>query len=186
EVANQIALLRNREQIVTRQMDEVIQKNKEVPTLELGLQRLQRDAKNSEDLLALLRTKHQEAQIKEAERIEEVSIVRPATDPIEPRPALARVEPEVLQSHALLITHFDPKSPVAEAYRTLRTNLQFIRMERAGKVLVFTSPTLQEGKTTTIVNVALTMAQNGQRTLLIGANMRRPSIYRFFGIEREP
>ena len=84
---------------------------------------------------------------------------------IERRPALARVEPEVLQSHALLITHFDPKSPVAEAYRTLRTNLQFIRMERAGKLLVFTSPTLQEGKTTTIVNVALTMAQNGQRVL---------------------
>src|SRR2546427_5435431 len=38
----------------------------------------------------------------------------------------------------------------------------------------------------TIVNLALTMAQNGQKTLLIGANMRRPSIYRFFGIEREP
>ena len=253
EITNQIALLRNREQIVTRQMDEVIQKNREVPTVELGLQRLQRDAKSGEDLLALLRAKHQEAQIKEAERIEEVSIVRPATDPIEPvstdsfntvligallglmlglvlafvqetldtsigtiedvegylqvpvvgivphidvretvqrlierRPALANVEPEVLQSHALLITHFDPKSPVAEAYRTLRTNLQFIRMERAGKLLVFTSPTLQEGKTTTIVNVALTMAQNGQRVLLVGANLRRPSIYRFFGIEREP
>ncbi len=253
EVTNQIALLRSREQIMTRQMDEVIQKNREVPTIELGLQRLQRDAKTGEDLLALLRAKHQEAQIKEAERIEEVSIVRPATDPIEPvstdsfntvligallglmlglvlafvqetldtsigtiedvegylqvpvvgivphidvretvqrlierRPALARVEPEVLQSHALLITHFDPKSPVAEAYRTLRTNLQFIRMERAGKLLVFTSPTLQEGKTTTIVNVALTMAQNGQRVLLVGANLRRPSIYRFFGIEREP
>ena len=59
-------------------------------------------------------------------------------------------------------------------------------MERAGKLLVFTSPTLQEGKTTTIVNVALTMAQNGQRTLLVGANLRRPSIHRYFGIEREP
>jgi Mrp family chromosome partitioning ATPase/cell division protein FtsN len=59
-------------------------------------------------------------------------------------------------------------------------------MERAAKLLVFTSPTLQEGKTTTIVNVALTMAQNGQRTLLVGSNMRRPSLHRFFGIEREP
>ena len=88
---------------------------------------------------------------------------------VERRPALAQMEPELLQSHALLITHFDPKSPVAEAYRTIRTNIQFIRMERAGKLLVFTSPTLQEGKTTTIVNVALTMAQNGQRTLLVGA-----------------
>jgi Mrp family chromosome partitioning ATPase/cell division septation protein DedD len=59
-------------------------------------------------------------------------------------------------------------------------------MERQGKLLVFTSPTLQEGKTTTIVNVALTMAQNGQRTLLVGSNLRRPSIHRFFGIDREP
>jgi succinoglycan biosynthesis transport protein ExoP len=253
EIGAQINLLRSREEILTRQMGEILQKNREVPTVELGLQRLQRDAKTSEDLLTLLRTKHQEALIKESERIEEVSIVRPATDPIEPvstdsfntvliggllglmlglvlafvqetldtsigtiedvegylgvpvvgvvphidvretvqrlverRPALAHMEPELLQSHALLITHFDPKSPVAEAYRTIRTNIQFIRMERAGKLLVFTSPTLQEGKTTTIVNVALTMAQNGQRTLLVGSNLRRPSIHRFFGIEREP
>ncbi|PYM36663.1 MAG: hypothetical protein DME15_03160 [Candidatus Rokuibacteriota bacterium] len=49
-----------------------------------------------------------------------------------------------------------------------------------------TSATLQEGKTTTIVNLAITMAQSGQRTLLVGSNMRRPSIHRFFGIEREP
>jgi Mrp family chromosome partitioning ATPase/uncharacterized protein involved in exopolysaccharide biosynthesis/cell division protein FtsN len=253
EIGAQIALLKSREEILTRQMGDVLQKNREVPTVELGLQRLQRDAKSNEDLLTLLRTKHQEALIKESERVEEVSIVRPATDPKEPpstdrfntvlvgallglmlglvlafvqetldtsigtiedvesylqvpvigivphidvretvqrlverRPALARIEPELLHSHALLITHFDPKSPVAEAYRTIRTNLQFIRMERAAKVLVFTSPTLQEGKTTTIVNVALTMAQNGQRTLLVGANMRRPSLHRFFGIEREP
>src|SRR5206468_9193646 len=93
---------------------------------------------------------------------------------IERRPGLAQVEPDALQSHALLITHFDPKSPVAEAYRTLRTNIQFERIERGGKVLVVTSPTLQEGKTTTIVNLALTMAQNGQKTLLVGGNMRRP------------
>ncbi|HMH52738.1 MAG TPA: polysaccharide biosynthesis tyrosine autokinase [Candidatus Acidoferrum sp.] len=253
EIGAQIALLKNREDVLSRQMGDVLQKNREVPAVELGLQRLQRDAKTNEDLLTLLRTKHQEALIKESERVEEVSIVRPATDPAEPpstdtfntvfiggllglmlglvlafvqetldtsigtiedvesylqvpvvgivphidvretvqrlverRPALARIEPELLQSHALLITHFDPKSPVAEAYRTIRTNLQFIRMERAGKVLVFTSPTLQEGKTTTIVNVALTMAQSGQRTLLVGANMRRPSLHRFFGIEREP
>ena len=58
---------------------------------------------------------------------------------------------------------------MAEAYRTLRTNIQFARLERGGKVLVVTSPTLQEGKTTTIVNLALTMAQNGQKTLLVGA-----------------
>src|SRR3989440_772637 len=105
---------------------------------------------------------------------------------IERCPGLAQMDAEALQSHALLITHFDPKSPVAEAYRTLRTNIQSARQDRGGKVLVVTSPTLQEGKTRTIVNLALTMAQSGQRTLLVGGNMRRPSIYRFFGIEREP
>src|SRR5262245_8295699 len=253
EVSAQIALLRSREEILNRQMGELLQKNREVPSIELGLQRLQRDAKVNDDLLTLLKTRHQEALIKESEGVEEVSIVRPATEPgapvggetfntvvvgalvglmlglvlafvqetldtsigtiedvetylqvpvlgivphidaretvqrlVERRPALADMESEALQSHALLITHFDPKSPVAEAYRTLRTNIQFMRMERQGKLLVVTSPTLQEGKTTTIVNLALTMAQNGQRTLLIGANLRRPSIHRFFGIEREP
>jgi succinoglycan biosynthesis transport protein ExoP len=253
EVNAQVALLRSREEILNRQMGELLQKNREVPSIELGLQRLQRDAKVNDDLLTLLKTRHQEALIKESEGVEEVSIVRPATEPgapvsgetfntvvigavvglmlglvlafvqetldtsigtiedvetylqvpvlgivphidaretvhrlVERRPALADMEPDALQSHALLITHFDPKSPVAEAYRTLRTNIQFMRMERQGKLLVFTSPTLQEGKTTTIVNLALTMAQNGQRTLLVGANLRRPSIHRFFGIEREP
>jgi uncharacterized protein involved in exopolysaccharide biosynthesis/Mrp family chromosome partitioning ATPase len=253
EVAAQIALLRTREDILNRQMGELLQKNREVPAMELGLQRLQRDAKVNDDLLTLLKTRHQEALIKESEGVEEVSIVRPATEPtapigaetfntvvvgallglmlglvlafvqetldtsigtiedvetylqvpvlgivphidaretvqrlIERRPSLSEMDPEALQSHALLITHFDPKSPVAEAYRTLRTNIQFMRMERQGKVLVVTSPTLQEGKTTTIVNLALTMAQNGQRTLLVGGNLRRPSVHRFFGIEREP
>jgi uncharacterized protein involved in exopolysaccharide biosynthesis/Mrp family chromosome partitioning ATPase len=253
EVAAQVAALRTREEILNRQMGELLARNREVPATELSLQRLQRDAKVNDDLLTLLKTRHQEALIKESEGVEEVSIVRPAADPsapagtetlntvlvggllglmlglvlafvqetldtsigtiedvesylgvrvlgivphidpretmqrlIERRPALAQMDPDALQSHALLITHFDPKSPVAEAYRTLRTNIQFERMERGGKVLVVTSPTLQEGKTTTIVNLALTMAQNGQKTLLVGANMRRPSIYRFFGIEREP
>ena len=253
EIGAQVAALRNREEILNRQMGDLLAKNREVPATELSLARLQRDAKVNDDLLTLLKTRHQEALIKESEGVEEVSIVRPATEPttpagtkmvntialgallglglgvvlafvretldtsigtiedvesylgvrvlgivphidpretmqrlIERRPALAAMDPDALQSHALLITHFDPKSPVAEAYRTLRTNIQFERMERGGKVLVVTSPTLQEGKTTTIVNLALTMAQNGQKTLLVGANMRRPSIHRFFGIEREP
>src|SRR5688572_18694057 len=253
EVAAQVALLRNREEILGRQMGELMQKNREVPAIELGLQRLQRDAKANDDLLTLLKTKHQEALIKESEAIEEVTIVRPAAEPDAPastdrlntlivgallglmlglvvafvqetldtsigtiedvehylevpvlgvvphidaretterlvgrRPELAQIDAESLRNHALLISHFDPKSPVAEAYRTLRTNIQFARLEQQGKVLIVTSPTLQEGKTTTIVNLALTMAQNGQKTLLLGCNLRRPSIYRFFGIEREP
>ncbi|MBI2217743.1 MAG: polysaccharide biosynthesis tyrosine autokinase [Candidatus Rokubacteria bacterium] len=253
QVAGQITALRAREEILHRQLGELMQKNRDVPAVELGLARRQREAKYYEEQLALMKTKHQEALIKESEAIEEVAIVRPAADPdspvsaetfntvlvgallglmvglvlafiqetldtsigtiedvesyleipvlgvvphidpretterlVERRPDLADMEPDALRNHALLVTHFDPKSPVAEAYRTLRTNIQFARLERAGKVLLMTSPTLQEGKTTTIVNLALTMAQAGQKVLLVGANLRRPSIYRFFGIEREP
>src|SRR5207249_10026029 len=84
EVASQIAMLRNREELLNRQICELQQKSRELPTLELSLQRLQREAKTNDDLLALLKTKHQEALIKEAEQIEEVSIVRPATEPDAP------------------------------------------------------------------------------------------------------
>src|SRR5690242_14909429 len=81
EVGAQIALLRNREEILGRQMGELLQRNREVPAVELGLQRLQRDAKVNDDLLTLLKTRHQEALIKESEGVEEVSLVRPATEP---------------------------------------------------------------------------------------------------------
>src|SRR5918996_221630 len=152
----------------------------------------------NDDLLTLLKTRHQEALIKESEGVDEVTIVRPATEPtaptgseganmvllgaalglmlglvlafvqetldtsigtiedvesylevpvlgivphidpretmrrlVERRPALAEMDPDALQSHALLITHFDPKSPVAEAYRTLRPNIhRFFGIER--------------------------------------------------------
>src|SRR4029453_18244702 len=84
EVGAQIAMLRNREEFLNRQIGELQQKNRELPTLELSLQRLQREAKTNDDLLALLKTKHQEALIKEAEQIEEVSIVRPAIEPDSP------------------------------------------------------------------------------------------------------
>ncbi|HXL45890.1 MAG TPA: Wzz/FepE/Etk N-terminal domain-containing protein, partial [Candidatus Binatia bacterium] len=84
EVAAQIAALRTREEILNRQMGDLLQKNREVPAVELAMQRLQREAKNNDDLLALLKAKHQEALIKESEKIEEVSIVRPATEPDTP------------------------------------------------------------------------------------------------------
>src|SRR5438477_224079 len=84
EVAAQIAMLRNREELLNRQVGELQQKNRELPTVELALQRLQREAKTNDELLALLKTKHQEALIKEAEKIEEVTIVRPAAEPEAP------------------------------------------------------------------------------------------------------
>jgi succinoglycan biosynthesis transport protein ExoP len=95
-----------------------------------------------------------------------------------------------LDMYARLIPQYDPKSPAAEAYRTLRTNLQFATAaaetgEERKNTFVFTSSSLQEGKTTTIINLAITMAQAGSRVLLMGCNMRRPTLYKSFGVPRE-
>jgi capsular exopolysaccharide synthesis family protein len=95
-------------------------------------------------------------------------------------------EDSSLDKYAHLITLFEPKSPVAEAYRTLRTNLEFARIKKKGNTFLVTSSTLQEGKTTTVVNLAITMAQLGKRTLLVGANLRRPVLYKMFGLDMEP
>jgi len=89
------------------------------------------------------------------------------------------------QDHAMLVIYYAPKSVLAESYRSMRTNIQFIQYEKEAKVLLFTSSSAREGKTTTIVNLALTMAQTGNRVLLFDADLRRPSIDGLFGLDRE-
>jgi tyrosine-protein kinase Etk/Wzc len=85
-----------------------------------------------------------------------------------------------------LITHFSPKSPIAESYRTLRTNLDLKRTQSGCQTILVTSSAMREGKSTTITNLAITIAQMGNKVLLIGCNLRRPSIYRTFNIDRRP
>jgi tyrosine-protein kinase Etk/Wzc len=85
-----------------------------------------------------------------------------------------------------LVTHLDPRSPVAEAYRSLRTNLAFARAHEALKTIVLTSPGPADGKSTTVANLAITFAQQGQRTLLIDADLRRAVLDQLFGAPREP
>ena len=72
-----------------------------------------------------------------------------------------------------LVTHYDPRSPVAEAYRALRTNIEKIRAAADAKIVMVTSSVLEEGKTTTSANLALSFAQMGRKTLLLGADLRR-------------
>jgi capsular exopolysaccharide synthesis family protein len=85
-----------------------------------------------------------------------------------------------------LATHFDPRSPVAEAYRSLRTNLAFARAQEQMRVLVLTSPGPADGKSTTVANLAITFAQQGQRTLLVDGDLRRAVLDRMFKVPRSP
>lgn len=85
-----------------------------------------------------------------------------------------------------LVTHYDPRSPVSEAYRALRTNVEKTREARDAKIVMVTSSVLEEGKTTTAANLALAFAQMGRKTLLLGADLRRPDIHRVYGLQKEP
>lgn len=85
-----------------------------------------------------------------------------------------------------LVTHADPRSPVAEAYRSLRTNLAFARAHTDLRTLVLTSPGPADGKSTTIANLAITFAQQGQRTLVVDADLRRAVLDKTFSVPRSP
>lgn len=76
-----------------------------------------------------------------------------------------------------------PTSAVAEAYRTLRTNLRFLSVERPLRTLLVTSSVKGEGKSTTSANLAAAFAASGVRTVLVSADLRRPSLHHFFGLE---
>lgn len=77
-----------------------------------------------------------------------------------------------------IITNDDPKSPISEAYRVLRTNILFSSFDKPIKTMVVTSAGPGEGKSTTLVNLAVTFAQQGSRVLLIDADLRKPRIHR--------
>ncbi len=83
-----------------------------------------------------------------------------------------------------LITSFSPKSPISEAYRALRTNLLFANLDKKKQVILLTSATTKEGKTTTASNLAITIASAGMKTLLIDADFRRPSLHKNFRLDR--
>ena len=82
-----------------------------------------------------------------------------------------------------LITLTEPRSPAAEAYRTLRTNLTFFAaLDRPIETLVVTSTAPNEGKSEVLANLAVTMAQGERRTILVDADLRRPGLHEIFGV----
>lgn len=84
-----------------------------------------------------------------------------------------------------LITHLDPKSPVAEAFRTLRTNLQFSALDRELRTLLVTSAGPGEGKSTITLNLAIAITQSGKEVILVDADLRKPVIHKLFGLRNE-
>jgi capsular exopolysaccharide synthesis family protein len=84
-----------------------------------------------------------------------------------------------------LITLNDPTSSAAEAFRTLRTNLEFSSLDNPVKTLVVTSAGPGEGKSTTLANLAITTAQTEKKVYLVDCDLRRPSLHRLFGVAND-
>jgi len=232
---------------------------KTLPAEEIELARLTREVKVNEDLYNLLNRQLKEAQVKEADRFEPVSIVNlaiPPRTPIRPnRPlnitlggilglilsvglalvaenldtsigtieevesylniSVVGVIPRILagerrergalgivfekvkaqkklsrkdrlnQLRRQLMFYYSPKSFYAEAYNTLRTNVEFA-LKSKNNACLFTSAGPLEGKTITAANYAICAAGTGIRTLLVEADLRKPTICRLFGLPREP
>ena len=216
----------------------------------LEYNRLKREAESLHDMTVLLEQRNQEAQIREAERPEEVIIVKPAlkpTIPINPpktkttgamglvigvvlglvfafivetfdtslgaiddveetlgakvlgvipqadlkdilenlKDKYTEIDEHIVRKAIYLVSHFAPKTMIAESYRAIRTNIQFKEKDSV-KTLAVTSTSPQEGKTQVSINLALSMAQAGQKTLLVGSDLRKPMLAKAFGLEVIP
>lgn len=85
-----------------------------------------------------------------------------------------------------MYVHENPKSSIAECCRSLRTNILFSAADRQLKTIVVCSANQREGKTTSVIYLGTTMAQSGQRTLLIDTDMRRPRLHKSTGVTLAP
>ncbi len=252
ELRAKLKTMQDRESTLLEQRDRYRNRYLQFPRAAIQMDRLEREVKVNADLLATLKAKHQELQIKSAERIEEVTIVAPAIVPSAPinspntqmnlmvaslmgvflgiviafaresfdtsigtiegieeflkvpvlgvipqfdskemleasRAALpANSSESTVENFSKLICLIDPKSILSESLRSLRTNIQFASMDRKVKSILFTSAGLGEGKSTCVSNLAITLAQEGQRVLLVDADLRRPIVHQRLGLERTP
>ena len=238
--------------LAKKQLKNLDDQLKSFPAKGLELAGLEREVSVNREIYTLLEKRYQESLIQNAEKLDEVQIVKPALEPSKPiNPpktgattglgliigiilsvvfafvvetfdtsigAVEEVE-EFLGARVLgviphvdfeelkltlkeklgkdvdsdqlwrigrLISHFAPKTTSAESYRALRTNINFVKLEKDAKTIVFTSSSPQEGKTTVSINLAITMAQAGHKVLLIDGDFRRPVISKIFGIPSLP
>ncbi len=87
--------------------------------------------------------------------------------------------------HADLTTLLNPRSPISEAYRSLRTNIEFSSLDDPLHTLVVTSAGPEEGKSTTLANLAVATAQAGKRVILADCDLRKPSLHTLFGFDND-
>ncbi|MEE8300677.1 MAG: polysaccharide biosynthesis tyrosine autokinase, partial [Desulfatiglandales bacterium] len=250
ELKSHLKIQEEKEKWLREEIDIVKEKIQSLPTEGLELSRLESDVDRTDKIYSLLETKHQEALIQDAEKPEEVGIVRPALEPSRPINSpkifssgllgamiglvlglvfafivetfdtslgaideveeslglqvlglIPHIEPKEIQAtlkdnkgilhdpvarNACLIPRFGSQSVLAESFRSLRTSIQFGALEKNIKSIVLTSTTPQEGKSIVAANLAIVMAQGGLKTLILGADLRKPTIYRIFGLDASP
>ena len=251
ELDKQVSLTQRRMQDLQSSMNAAERKYQGLPEQALELNRMRRTVRINEELFDLLGKKYQEVLIQEAEKVQEVSLVRPAmlsymrVNPIrtgqtamaglilglvlgliialvleamdtsvgtieevesflevpvvgfvpylthdEGVELFSGVEGLATSGHALerqlrLISHFSPPSTISEAYRSLRTNLLYSQTGDH-RVIIVSSSTVKEGKSTIAANLAVVVAQQGARVLLIDGDMRKPMQHHTFGLKRTP
>ncbi|MFC1532579.1 SPOR domain-containing protein [Thermodesulfobacteriota bacterium] len=117
--------------------------------------------------------------------------VIPETDAKDIMASLKDKDPKELEKSSFdslinLVSHFAPKTMIAESFRALRTNIQFRDGDDKVKTIAITSTSPQEGKTLVSINLAISLAQAGLKTLLVGADLRKPTLAKAFGLENSP
>ena len=82
-----------------------------------------------------------------------------------------------------LISYISPDSQISEQYRTIRTNIHFSSIDDKYRSLIITSPGHKEGKSTTVTNLAISMVQQGEKVLVVDADLRKPTLHTIFNLE---